>query len=203
MKRIMLVLMIVGLSSPVWADAGFWVGPKVVYLNPSNPYVKRDFRTFWGGGGEVGRRFKHFEVGLEGNYITARGKNSMEETDEGGVVVGYFWDRLSSFTLMPKAAFRPWLKRTPYFGLGLGYQWSSWTLPGLSHPVPDFPGRTVWVMCTDLFAGYDYRLNHWGGVRVEGAFRRPGAIDNNPHAMLHDYGNFRGFTGSLETYLAW
>ena len=203
MKRLMLVLLMLGLSSLVRADAGYWVGPKGTYLHPSNQYVKRDFRTFWGGGGEMGRRFRHFEVGLEGNYITARGKDDFEETEAGGVVVGYFWQRLSSFTLMPKIAFHPWIKRTPYLGLGLGYQWSSWTLEGLSHPLPDVPGRTVWVMCTDFFAGYDYRFHRWGGVRVEGAFRRPGEIDNNPHYMLHSYANFRGLTASLETYVAW
>ena len=145
------------------------------------------------------RAWKHIELGAEGSYIRALGKEEMQETDVSGNVVGTFNDENSFLILSAKVSYLFLGQRTPYLGLGVGYYRASWKLVGTSHP---FPAVTHSAAGTQIFAGYDYRVHRWFGLRAEGGVQVARAEDEFEQYQW-SYGDMGGWKASLGAYVAW
>jgi len=207
MKRSSVVLigglLLAGLTGAVWADAGFWAGPKGVAFHPQNSGLHRYYRPYWGGGLEFGwRAWKHIELGAEGSYIRALGKEEMEETDASGNVVGTFNDENSFLILSSKVSYRFLGQRTPYLGFGVGFYRASWKLVGLSREYPEIHPISHSSVGTQLFAGYDFRVRRWFGLRGEGGVQIARAEDEYEQYQW-PYGDMGGWKASLGAYVAW
>jgi len=207
MKRLAFVLitgiLLVSFSGSCWADAGFWAGPKGVAFHPQNSALHRFYRPYWGGGAEVEWLvWKHIELGAEGSYIRALGKEEMQEIDEQGNIVGTFNNENSFFILSSKASYRFLGKRTPYLGLGVGFYRASWKLVGLSREYPEIHPISHSAVGTQVFAGYDYRVRRWFGLRAEGGVQVARAKYEYEQYQWTP-GDMGGWKACLGTYIAW
>jgi len=186
------------LAGAGWANVGLLGGVKTYYFHPSNENIQIMFEKFWGWGGEVGWVHNHIEAGAEMSYIRAKGKYSMQELIAPGVI-GTFWPKLSALTVAPRVAFRFLRQRTPYVGLVVGYHRMTYKYIGHSYPSPI---ESSSAMSTEFFAGYDYRVFKWSGLRIEGGYRMPEPNENKP-GVFNIYKDMRGSRASVGTYLIW
>ena len=114
------------------------------------------FPALRGLGCEVGWMYRHIEVALEAN--TAVAENASVESP----------DNFTLIMVTPRVAYRFRERWTPYFGIGVGYQWA---LIGPFTNTFDYRGYNVHSLSLEPYAGYDCSLTRWLGFKLEGRFQ--------------------------------
>jgi len=114
------------------------------------------FPALRGLGCEVGWMYRHIEVALEAN--TAVAENASAESP----------DNLTLIMVTPRVAYRFRERWTPYFGIGVGYQWASID-PFSNLAVCQL--YSVHSLSVEPYAGYDCSLTRWLGFKLEGRFQ--------------------------------
>ena len=136
------------------------------------------FPALRGLGCEVGWMYRHIEVALEANMAVA--ENASVESP----------DHLTLIMVTPRVAYRLRERWTPYYGVGVGYQWA---LIGPFTNTLEYRGYTVNSLSLEPYAGFDCSLTRWLGLKLEGRFQ----------ALKPRRATFaQGFRGSAGLYLA-
>jgi len=139
------------------------VGLEAVYFFPSIQLpdylgIPDQFDTFRGLGSEIGRVSGHFDLSLEAHWVMAKSAS------------GRWYDYAILYRVTPRVACRLWKRRTPYIGIGSGYQWirlygNTWG--GLQVIVEENYSSITF----EPFAGYDLRLTKRLGLKLEGRYQ--------------------------------